>query len=65
MSYIIKINTTNGKISVIYKFNNIYMDKLVENPSNGNLYAKTTEIISDPYTCYENSKLYNLGIPST
>jgi hypothetical protein len=60
-SYVIKINTTNGKIPTIYKFGNVYIDRLVVNPSNGNLYAKTTELVSDQYSCYENSKLYGLG----
>lgn len=62
ISYIIKIDITSGYINGIYKFNNVYIDNLVVNPSNKNLYAKTTEIISDSYTCYQNSKLYNLGI---
>lgn len=60
-SYIIKIDTTNGIIPEIYKFSNVYIDNLIVNPSNGNLYATTNEIISDPYFCYENLKLYNLG----
>ncbi len=63
-SYIIKIYITNGYISGIYKFKNVYIDNLVVNPNNENLYAKTTEMISDSYTYYENSKLYNLDIKS-
>ncbi len=61
-NYIFKIDMTNGNIPAIYKFNNVYIDNLVENPRNGNLYAKTTEIISDSYACYEDSKLYDLGV---
>lgn len=60
-SYIIKINTEDKSVTSIYKFDNVYIDEIIKDPNSGKLYALTVGIVSDPYMCYENSKLYDLG----
>lgn len=61
ISYIIKINIADKSIVSISKFNNVFIDELIQSPSSGKLYALTGGILSVPYVCYENSKIYDLG----
>ena len=62
ISYIIKLNMDDKSVVSIYKFNNVYIDELIQDPNGGKSYALTGGILSVPYVCYENSKIYDLGV---
>lgn len=64
-SFIIQLNVTSGDVTAVNKFKNVFIDKIYGNPITGHLYALTNEILSDPYSCYNNQKLYYLKDIST
>jgi len=61
ISYVIKINIHTETIMSVYEFNDVFIDQIIRDPVNRNFYALTNELISDPYSCSQFSKMYNLG----